>query len=98
MLGLIKMLSLSTIQKRLSNLKNWALDGSFIVKDFDFNSFKEIGEFVNKIAEIVEKQKHHPSIVINENNLRISLISHEERGLTTRDFDFAEAVDNITGD
>ncbi len=89
------MLPLATIQKRLANLKNWALEGNFIVKDFAFESFKEAADFINKIAEIVEKQKHHPGIIINGTNVRISLISHEERGLTSRDFDFAEEVDKI---
>ena len=89
------MLPLVTIQKRLSVLKEWALEGNFIVKDFVFDSFKEISVFIGKIAEIVEKQKHHPDIIINGTNLRISLISHDERGLTSRDFDFAEEIDKI---
>ena len=89
------MLPLSTINERMSKLRNWALDGNSIVKDKLFKNFKEGMEFSNKIAEIAEKHNHHPSLLITYENVRITLTTHSARGLTLKDFDLAEEIDKI---
>jgi len=89
------MMPLSEIQKRMSKLQNWALDADSIVKDKAFMDFKEAMEFVNKVAEIADKHNHHPSILINYNNVRISLTTHSAKGLTSNDFEVAEEIDKI---
>ena len=89
------MLPLSTINERMSKLRNWALDGNSIVKDKLFKNFKECMEFSNKIAEIAEKHNHHPSLLITYDNVRITLTTHYAKGLTLKDFDLAEEIDKI---
>ena len=86
---------LSEIHDRMSKLQNWAFDADSIVKDKTFMNFKETMEFVNKVAEIAEKRNHHPNIMINYNNVRISLTTHSVKGLTLRDFEVAEEIDKI---
>lgn len=88
-------MNLSEIQQRMSRLNDWALEGDSIVKHKTFQNFKETMEFVNKIAEIAEKNNHHPGLVINYNNLRISLTTHYARGLTEKDFEVAEEIDKL---
>ncbi len=89
------MLTLQELQDRLGKLDNWALDGQFIVKEVDFHSFKESVDFVNKVAELAEKEDHHPEITISGNIVRLSLTTHKEHSLTNKDFDFAEKIDKI---
>ncbi len=89
------MLPLNTISDRMSKLRNWALDGSSITKDKLFRDFKESMEFVNKVAEIAQKYNHHPTILVNYNNVRLALTTHSAKGLTLRDFDVAEEIDKL---
>ncbi len=89
------MLPLSTLNQRMSKLRNWALDGNSIVKDKFFRNFKEGIEFVNKIAEIAEKHNHHPMLLITYDNIRITLSTHAAKGLTLKDFDVAEEIDKL---
>lgn len=89
------MMGLSEIQERMSKLENWALELDCIVKDNVFKNFKEAMEFVNKVAEIAEKHNHHPAIMVNYNNVRISLTTHSAKGLTEKDFDVAEDIDRL---
>lgn len=89
------MLPLFEIQNKMTKLRNWALEGSSIVKDRVFRDFKEAIEFVNKVAEIAEKHNHHPSIVISYNIVRLTLTTHEAKGLTVKDFEVAEEIDKI---
>ena len=79
----------------MSKLRNWALEGNSIVKDKLFKDFKEAMEFVNKVAEIAEKHNHHPSIIIDYNNVRMSMTTHSAEGLTNLDFDVGEEIDKL---
>ena len=79
----------------MSKLRNWALEGNSIVKDKLFKDFKEAMEFVNKVAEIAEKHNHHPSIIIDYNNVRMSMTTHSAGGLTNLDFDVGEEIDKL---
>ena len=89
------MLPLGIINEKLSTVKNWGLEGGFIVKDFSFSNFKEAMDFVNKVAELSEEQNHHPDIVISYNKVRLSLTTHSEKGLTSKDFDLAREIDKL---
>ncbi len=90
------MLSLGEMSQRMEKLKDWALENNVIVKEFSFKDFKEAMVFVNKIAELAEKEEHHPDILISYNIVRVSLTTHSEHGLTGKDFDVAEKIDVIT--
>jgi len=89
------MLPLSSINERMSKLRNWALDGNSITKDKIFRNFRESLEFVNKVAEIAEKHNHHPAILINYSEVRLTLTTHSVKGLTLMDFDVAEEIDKL---
>ena len=89
------MLPLGIVNERMQSLNNWALEGNFIVKDYSFQGFKEALEFVNEVGEVAEGQGHHPDILVSYNKVRLSLTTHEEHGLTSKDFEVAEAIDKI---
>lgn len=89
------MMPLFEIEKRMSGLRNWALEVDSIVKDKVFRNFKEAMEFVNKVAEIAEKHNHHPAILVNYNNVRLALTTHSAKGLTSKDFEVAEEIDKL---
>ncbi len=89
------MLPLGIINERMAQIKDWALEGNSITKDFSFGNFQEAMEFVEKIAEVAEKMNHHPDILISYNKVRLSLTTHFEHGLTSKDFDVAEEIDKI---
>ena len=89
------MLPLNTIKERMEKLDNWGLEADRIVKDLSFESFERVKDFINKLFEVAEKHKHHPDIMISFTTVRISLTTHEEKGLTLKDFEVAEEIDRI---
>jgi len=89
------MMTLGELSERMSKLSGWSLEENCIIKDLEFKDFKESMNFINKVAELSEKMNHHPDIIINFNRVRISLTTHEEHGLSNRDFDLAEEIDKI---
>ncbi|RMD67970.1 4a-hydroxytetrahydrobiopterin dehydratase [Candidatus Pacearchaeota archaeon] len=90
------MLSLKEISDEMESLDNWSLEsGTAISKVFEFSNFKEAIEFVNKVAEVAEAHSHHPDIVITFNRVRLALTTHDEHGLTKKDFEVAREIDRI---
>ena len=87
------MMTLREIEQEMAGLNSWSLEGSSIAKVFSFTDFKESLDFVNKIGEIAEEYQHHPDVLINQNNVKLSLTTHSVGGLTKKDFDFARSVD-----
>lgn len=89
------MINLARIQEKMNSLKDWSLEGNMITKEFEFKDFKKAIEFVNKVAEIAEKNNHHPDILINYNIVRIMLTTHSEKGLSDKDFSVAVEIDKL---
>lgn len=87
------MLTLGEINHAMSGLKEWSLESSSITKTFSFSNFKESLEFVNKIGELAEKHSHHPDMLISYDQVRLSLTTHSEKGLTKKDFELAKEID-----
>jgi len=89
------MLNLGEISDAMEDLDQWSLEVNSIVKIFPFTNFKESLEFVNKVGEIAEKQEHHPDILINFNQVKLSLTTHSENGLSRKDFLLAKEIDKM---
>lgn len=82
-------------QKHLEQVPTWTLAENKIEKKFKFPDFVKAMEFVNKIAEIAEKEGHHPDINISYNKVTISLTTHAIKGLSVNDFIVASKIDKI---
>jgi 4a-hydroxytetrahydrobiopterin dehydratase len=88
-------LSDSAIKERLGKLDGWKQGGDFITKVFEFRTFMAGIRFVDDIAVIAEKLEHHPDIHIRYTTIKLSIQSHDEGGITTRDFRLAEKIEEF---
>ena len=88
------LISPDEIAKSLSN-KGWIYKDKMIVKTFCFNNYMEGIAFVTKVAELAETNNHHPSIKISLENIEISIVSHNMRGVTTQCVNLANRIDLI---
>ena len=80
----------------LLKVKDWELveGGQLKVrKNFQFRDFVEAMAFVNRVADIAEKEKHHPDIAIHYHRVTILLWTHAVKGLTENDFILAAKMD-----
>ncbi|MEK6889870.1 MAG: 4a-hydroxytetrahydrobiopterin dehydratase [Nanoarchaeota archaeon] len=89
------MMNLARIQARMKCIKDWSLEGDIITKEIEFEDFREAIDYVDKVADIAEKNDHHPDILIKYNIVKLSLTTHSEKNLTEEDFDVAEEIDGI---
>ncbi len=81
------------IEQRLDELGDWEREGDSIIKVFEFDDFPSAINFVTDVAHVAERYDHHPDIDIRYHNVRLSLTTHSEGGLTSRDFDVANEIE-----
>ncbi len=82
-------------QNEIKNLDNWDLLNKTIQKEYKFKDFVESMKFVNAVAEIAEKNGHHPDIFISYNKVTLTLTTHAIKGLSLNDFIVAAKIDEI---
>jgi 4a-hydroxytetrahydrobiopterin dehydratase len=88
-------LSKEDIHHRLEKMTGWSQQGNALQRKYTFKSFLSGIQFVNKVAEAAETAGHHPDIAINYNLVSITLSTHSEGGVTEKDFNLAERIDQI---
>ena len=83
----------------MRQLRDWSLIESKgrkqITKDFKFKNFKEAMVFVNKIANLADRESHHPNIYIHYNRVRLILYTYVIGGLHENDFILAAKIDDL---
>jgi 4a-hydroxytetrahydrobiopterin dehydratase len=71
----------------------WTLADKSIQREFSFKDFRQSMAFVNKVADVAEKQNHHPDIVISYSRVKLTLSTHKVSGLSRNDFILAAKID-----
>lgn len=91
-----ELLSDAQIQERVNQLEGWTVEGKELRKTCKFNDFVEAVNFVNKIVEPAEAAGHHPDLSVSYNKVMIALTTHDAGGLTSKDFDMAQTLSQIS--
>jgi|TARA_X000001036_G_scaffold315262_1_gene293752 4a-hydroxytetrahydrobiopterin dehydratase len=82
------------IKKSIST-HGWNFLDNKISKFFEFQSYLDGVEFINKIAPIAERLNHHPDINIGYCKVEITISSHDLGGVTTKCINLATSIDSI---
>ena len=85
----------SQIQSRLADLEGWQRSGEAIEKTFECGDFVGSVKFVDSLVEPAESMGHHPDLTISWNEVKVSLSTHSEGGLTANDFELAAKIDAL---
>ena len=89
-------LSAQEVNDQLAKLQGWSLNqAGEISKTYPLANFPEAMLFANAIGMVAESVQHHPDILIHWRHVTLSLASHDEGGLTQRDFDMARQIDAL---
>lgn len=87
-------LDIDDVIDRLDDYAGWQQQGPWLMKRFEFDDFEEALGFVNQVGDIAEDMQHHPDISIqNFNEVVVNITTHEVSGITEKDFDFVEHLE-----
>ena len=74
----------------------WSWSDNSITRTYEFGDFSEAVGFVTRLAMAAEKADHHPDLDIRWNKVTVTLSTHSEGGVTSRDLDLADLADTLT--
>jgi 4a-hydroxytetrahydrobiopterin dehydratase len=88
-------LTTKQIKLHLHAVPNWSKRAQTILRTFKFEGFLKGIDFVNRIAAKAQKMNHHPDIEIQFDQVTLVLTTHEEGGITEKDFSLAKQCDEV---
>jgi len=97
--GGVPRLSPAEVEAHVGGLPGWRLtdDGQRIYKDWIVRNFMAGIEFFEKVAELAEREGHHPDLhLVGYRNVRIELWTHAIGGLSENDFILAAKIDRLS--
>ncbi|WP_409341304.1 4a-hydroxytetrahydrobiopterin dehydratase [Paenibacillus sp. MBLB4367] len=89
-------LSAEQIAVYLRKLQSWKFENSSLHKTYRLPSFAAAIRFVGQIAALAETANHHPDLLIRKDRVTVSLTTHEENGVTGKDFSLAQQIDSLS--
>ena len=92
-----KALEEAEIETKLANLEGWALVDGKLHRTFRFANFVEAFGFMASTALVAEKMDHHPEWSNVYATVVVDLTTHDAGGITTLDFELAEAMNATAG-
>jgi len=88
-------LTAQQIQDALADVPQWRRKAQVITRTYEFKDFPAAIRFVSAVARLAEKAWHHPDIDIRWNKVTLVLTTHDEGGLTRKDFALAGKFDGL---
>lgn len=88
------LLSDDDISRALVQLEGWARNGNEISRTVRFPEFMAGIRFINRVAELAEGVDHHPDIDIRYRNVKFTLLTHDQGGLTEKDIGIARKIND----
>jgi 4a-hydroxytetrahydrobiopterin dehydratase len=84
----------AALDEGLRQLPGWDLqDGATrLHRRFRFADFRGAMRFVNAMAEVAEREGHHPDFTVHWNTVDVTLWTHDAGGLTENDLIIAALV------
>ncbi len=75
--------------------EDWERDGDEIVRTYEFDAYLDGIGFAAGAGGLAEQHWHHPEIHISWCEVEVRLTTHDAGGITAKDMDLAEALNEI---
>lgn len=85
------------VLKYMRALSGWKVNAksTVLTKSFTFPTFIAGLAYMAKIAVHAEVLEHHPTLELSYGTVKVTLTTHDVKGLTKKDFELAERIDNL---
>ena len=83
------------VEAQLLVLAGWTLDGDAIERSFRFPDYRRTIAFVNAVADLAEREDHHPDLQVGYGRCTVRWSTHSAGGISLNDFVCAAATDAL---
>lgn len=88
------LLSNNDLIKKINLLsENWVLEDIYLKGSYTFNDFDNAFTFMKEVAVKCEEMNHHPKWTNVYNKIDIELYTHDQGGITEKDFELSSFMD-----
>ena len=77
---------------QLASRQPWRLEDGMLTLSLQPDSFDEVCQIVTSIMQIAIDIDHHPDVCFGYRSLLVRTITHDEGGITSKDFDCADRI------
>jgi 4a-hydroxytetrahydrobiopterin dehydratase len=79
----------------MSTPAGWSEVDGALERELSFASFQEAIAFVNRVADLAERENHHPDIDVRYTRVILRWWTHTAGGVTDRDRQLAALTDDL---
>jgi len=80
---------------RIKEVPGWRPENNELVREFGFKDFAQAFAFMTAVAGAAEAANHHPDWSNSYNRVTIRLTSHDQGGVTDKDYDLATRINAL---
>lgn len=85
-----------SIMELLPEVPGWNVKNDKLCKTFELEDFMAAMSFLNRVAELAEKEGHHPDFCLHHwNHVDFTIFTHAVAGLSENDFILAAKIDAL---
>jgi 4a-hydroxytetrahydrobiopterin dehydratase len=88
-------LEASRILELLPEVPGWNVKDDQLRKTFQFKDFVTAMQFLNRVADLAEKEGHHPDFSVHYSRVDFTIFTHAVGGLSENDFILAAKIDRL---
>jgi 4a-hydroxytetrahydrobiopterin dehydratase len=74
---------------------DWTLEQGRLRRKLKFADFVSAMNFLNRVAEVAEREAHHPDFCVHYDEVELTLWTHAVGGLSENDFIVASTIDAL---
>ncbi len=74
-------------------LQNWAVQEDQLYRRYDTANWRVTLMIANAIGFLAEAAYHHPRLILNYRSVEVFLTTHDAGGLTQKDFELAQKIE-----
>lgn len=93
----ISLLKKGELKKFLKQCNSWQLNAkeTQVYKTFTFENHIDALVFIARVTVHAQVQDHHPDINFGFKKVKVTLTTHEVKGVTKKDFELISKIDSI---
>lgn len=97
MATIVKLLTPAQLKKGRKGLDGWTLStkGTSLQQTFNFKGHVEALVFIARMTVHAQVLNHHPEMVFTFKKVKVTLTTHDVKGLSQLDIEFAKRIEEL---
>ena len=85
------------IEAALETLPGWSVSGEKLHRNYAFGDFVRAWGFMSSAALVIQQMDHHPEWSNVYDRVTVELVTHDLKGISTRDVELAGKLEALAG-